>query len=251
MKQGAAINVDIAPSAESLPAILDVLGDTEPGGLTPTAAALGDAYDYFTSGPGSALDGDNYLLLVTDAGPDCNEELTCPETECTLNLDGICTTRENCCDSDTGRLWCLDHADTTAKIRELSDAGVKTTIVALPGAESYAPWFDAFADAGGAPASGARLFHEVSASDGTAGLTETFEDILFDLVKPCEIPIPPTPVQDEYWIDVAIDCALVPKTAIDVDPSTDPPTLRLLGEACARAQEASRVDLIVTCGQYI
>ena len=128
----------------------------------------------------------------------------------------------------------------------------------LPGAENYASWFDAFAEAGGAPANGARLFHQISASDGAAGFARILEDILLERGNPCDIAVPQVPTLDQESIHVAIDCALVPRSTAStagapptenwsVDPSTNPPTVRLLGQACTLAQQAARIDVIVVC----
>ncbi len=58
---------------------------TIPGGQTPTAEALLQAYNYFTVGDGQCLNGEKYVVLVTNGGADCNvglpaELILVPET---------------------------------------------------------------------------------------------------------------------------------------------------------------------------
>jgi hypothetical protein len=183
----AAVNVKIGPASQSVDEILNVVNSTSPGGLTPTSIALDAAYNYF-QGEGAMLEGDKYILLVTDGGPNCNGALSCGDVECTLTLDGTCQEGDDCCGTNTGPYWCVDHADTAAKIDGLRQAGVRTIVVGIPGSEAYADWLDGFAQVGGAEAEGGtHMYYEVSASSGVAGLTEIFRDITVSLVNTCDI----------------------------------------------------------------
>ena len=66
------VRTPIEIGTASVPKITAELEKTAPGGGTPTAAALKGAYEYFTTGAGAALQGDKYVLLATDGGPNCN-----------------------------------------------------------------------------------------------------------------------------------------------------------------------------------
>jgi hypothetical protein len=263
------VNVEIGPASETVDSIIDTLEGVDPGGSTPTGDALDEALTYFTAGEGSLLDGDKYVLLATDGGPNCNETLECGNDECTLALDGLCT-GSDCCAND--RLWCVDWKQTKNKIAALKKAGVKTIVVGIPGSEAYTEWLNDFADAGGAVAptaadDGGAHYYEVSASGGIDALKKTFEDITVSLVRSCRIQLDYTPSSTSEWlVNVALDCKVVPQSGEpqgaagagggggtapvywQIDRSTDPPTIELLGDYCDKVQNGvDRIDIIIGC----
>src|SRR6185295_5901965 len=83
------LTVPVEYGATAVAKIVAALGATSPGGGTPTAAALARAYDYYTTGAGAGLDGDKYVLLATDGGPNCNAALNCDAdpSHCTINIE--------------------------------------------------------------------------------------------------------------------------------------------------------------------
>src|SRR5690606_31552449 len=97
------MNVPIGSGSEAVDLIVEQLDNTVPGGGTPTARALERALEYFTSGEGASLDGDKFVLLATDGGPNCNSVLECGADLCTYNLDGMrdCSgyKDQNCCEA--------------------------------------------------------------------------------------------------------------------------------------------------------
>ena len=108
-----AINVDVDEAKASVPLITQALKDTSPGGGTPTAAALAGAYEYYTNGLGASLpEGDKFVLLATDGGPNCNKDAICDGASCTMDMDkqnGCGTDIKNCCAADVfGPTACLD-----------------------------------------------------------------------------------------------------------------------------------------------
>jgi hypothetical protein len=243
--------VHVAPSVESGPAILAELEATSPGGGTPTAKALAGAYEYFTTGAGASLEGDRYVLLATDGGPNCNAELECDADACTPNLDGQCP-EGNCCE-DAG-LYCVDESGVSESIQALAEAGIPTFVVGIPGTDDYADYLDAFAVAGGVPnTDGSRDYFAVSASAGVRGLVDVFTDITTDLVTSCEIPLETSPqVLDE--VNVAIDCEVVKKegedgAGWDYDTTPNPGYVVLKGKTCEdlQASGASRIDVVFGC----
>jgi hypothetical protein len=252
---------------ESVGPINDILNKTEPGGLTPTSAALDLAYDYFEA---NQFEGDNYVLLATDGGPNCNSSLDCGMEECTRNLDRQCgddweTT--NCCQTEALRAWCVDHEETRSKIEDLADKGIKTIVVGIPGTEAYTDWLNAFAKAGKAVAPEGESFYEVAAEGGEEALTETFTGITQDLVNSCNMQMSQTPpAWDTSLVNIAIDCKVVPKgggTTTDddgneielednwvIDAETDPPTVVFPedGEYCQTIKKGvDRVDIVIGC----
>lgn len=247
-----AINVSVAPGADSVPQILRVLDETSPGGGTPTAAALAGAYEYFTTGEGADLQGDRFVLLATDGGPNCNASNSCEGDRCTTNLDNQCEV-DNCCGGSLGER-CLDDADVTAQIEALAGQGVPTFVVGIPGTEAYSTYLDQFALAGGVPSEGGSSdYYEVTAEGGVDGLVDVFTSITTQLVRTCEVELASKP-PDLEKVNVYIDCAVVPKgedddIAWEVDPQSDPSLLHIHGEVCERVQSrgAQRVDVVFGC----
>ncbi len=244
----AAINVPIEPGATAVPKILDALNGTSPGGGTPTAAALQAALDYFTAGPGSTLQGDRYVLLATDGGPNCNEQNSCDGTRCTPNLDGQCSV-DNCCTS-LGQ-YCLDDQSVVDRISALQAAGIPTFVIGIPGTEVYAEYLDSFALAGGATNPNAPpSYYAVEAAGGVQALAQTFTDITTHLVRSCEVALSEEPPQRDL-VNVAVDCQVIPfeDGAGWEIPEDNPTTLLLKGDTCnwIEQQGARRVDVVYGC----
>jgi hypothetical protein len=249
----AAVNVPITSGPLSVPEIEAQLDDTSPGGGTPTAVALDSALDYFVNGAGAALEGGKYVLLATDGGPNCNDELSCDADTCTTNLDGSCTSG-NCCSFSNTRNQCLDSDRVLEKLQALTDAGISTFVVGLPGTQQYATYLDQFAEAGGVPASsGDTSYYAVSEDEGVEGLLNVFETITTQLVRSCDIPLSQVPSQPDQ-VNVAIDCDVVAQNADDgsgwdYDEPSAPSAVILRGPVCDRLQQdgAKRVDVVFGC----
>lgn len=246
-----AVVVPIREAAISVPAIMADLDDTSPGGGTPTAAALERALLYFTEGEGSSLEGENYVLLATDGGPNCNEEAPeCDAASCTTNLDNQCDA-ENCCDGFPA--YCLDDASVTSQIEALAEANVKTFVIGIPGTEAYTQYLNGFADAGGVPQEGADTsYYAVSAESGVQGLVSVFNSITTQLVRSCDIELTEQPPKLDD-VNVAIDCDIVERGEDnenwDYDQLPNPTMIQLKGDVCDRLQEegATRVDVVLGC----
>jgi hypothetical protein len=248
----AAVNVPVAPGATSVSQILGALSATSPGGGTPTAAALKVAYDYYTTGAGASLQGDKYVLLATDGGPNCNGAITCDAQHCTPNLDGQCTGTTNCCSSD--HTFCLDDQGVISQIAQLKTAGISTFVVGIPGTEQYAQYLDQFAQAGGVPnANAPPSYYDVPASGGVMGLANTFTSITTHLVRSCDVELGTVP-QNLDLVNVAVDCQLVPYQdgagwTLVSDASGNSSTVTVKGDACTYIQTsgARRVDVVYGC----
>lgn len=252
MPIGHEMQVAVAPGASE--EIIEVLEGANPNGGTPTAAALRRALDYFDS---STIDGDRYVLLATDGGPNCNLDVSCEASGCTRNIEGICEEPEdgNCCDgADIYQLACVDDEATLSAIEELADAGIHTYVVGIPGSEAYAEYLDGFAEAGGRPApEGDTSYYQVTSSGGAEALAETFLSITQDLVQSCELPLE-APAPDLEKINVAINCSAIPATDGDevnweyIDDG-DGPRIEFKGSYCDTIEEAGveRVDVLLGC----
>jgi von Willebrand factor type A domain len=247
----AAVLVSVSPGSIAVGEIGDELEQTDPGGGTPTAAALDSALDYFTNGDGAALEGDNYVLLATDGGPNCNDALTCTADTCTTNLDGDCDVGNCCQDADAHNL-CLDDQSVITKLDALATAGISTFVVGLPGTQQYGQYLDEFAAAGMPDASDPH-YYAVSESDGVEGLINVFESITTELVRSCTVTLDETPPQLDN-VNVAIDCDIVPQdgsdgSGWDFDMVPNPTAVILRGPVCDRLQQdgAKRVDVVFGC----
>jgi hypothetical protein len=249
----AAVNVPITPGTISAPEIARQLDDTAPGGGTPTAAALDSALDYFVNGDGASLPGNNYVLLATDGGPNCNGDLSCEADTCTTNLDGSCPSG-NCCKYENTRNQCLDDGSVLAKLEALTAAGVSTFVVGLPGTQQYADYLNQFAIAGGVPStSGDTSYYAVSEAQGVDGLLSVFDEITTQLVRSCDIPLSDAPSQPDL-VNVAVDCDVVPQenddgSGWDFDEPSAPTAVVLHGPVCDRLQQngAKRIDVVFGC----
>lgn len=249
-----AIEVPIGPGATTLASIVSAVNATSPGGATPTAVALKDALDYFTTGAGKSVAGDKYVILATDGGPNCDTGITCDAAHCTRNLDGSCASGTNCCDTSTGgsAIDCLDDAATVSALNDLKTAGVKTFVIGIPGSEAYATFLDAFADAGGMvnPAAPPK-YYAVSGSGDVGGLTAVFDTITGALITTCRLQLSSTP-SDLGALNVYVDGTLIPQSGPDgwsIDTTTDPPTIVLEGNTCTEMQTkgAKVVEIAYGC----
>lgn len=247
----AAVRVGIGPGTSTASEVLAALEDTGPGGGTPTADALDAALEYFKNGEGRDLQGDRFVLLATDGGPNCNINNTCEADACTPNLDGQCPAEEgNCCEGEG--LYCLDDVTVVEKIEALAAEGVATFVIGIPGTEQYASYLDAFATAGTVPnPEGPPEYYAVSAEGGVEALTQTFIDITTHLVRDCEFDIDAT-VVNKSLVNVAVDCEFVPYeegTGWEID--TENHVVTLGEEVCDRVKTegARRVDVVVGCEQ--
>lgn len=257
----AAIDVPIGDGNTTVPQILTALGAATPAGGTPTSAALARAYDYFTTGAGKDVTGEKFVLLATDGGPNCNSALpTCDATHCTTNLDGQCglSGGASCCSAARTSNQCLDDQEVITQLGKLATAGIPTFVVGLPGTEVYASYLDAFAVAGGKPASTTSpKYYAVSATGSVDDLTAVFQTITTQLIHSCNIQLsadPPDPAQ----LNVAIDCEVVPSSigtdagttgGWNFDSTTSPGTIVLEGSTCDYIQNngAKRIDVVFGC----
>lgn len=262
-------DVLIAAGDETRELIVTELERTQPGGGTPTAEALKRAYQYFTKGEGLDLKGDRFVLLATDGGPNCNGDLTCAAEQCTVNIDGKCSTAgANCCSGSTNALNCLDDQETLGMIEDLRATGVDTFVVGLAGTEQYAEQLDAFAEAGGRPRAGtSEKYFRVEASGTASGLADVLDEITTQLVQTCDIQLTEDPEALDK-INVAVDCQVISNAAPPngegmggepqnnnadsywwLDQETSPPTVRLGGKVCRQIERegVERIDIISGC----
>lgn len=249
----ASIAVPVSGGSDAIDAVKSALASSEntPGGNTPAAAALALAHEYFTQGAGADLEGENYVLLAIDGGPNCNYDLTCEAATCTTNIDGDCPKGIDCCSGDPGvPEACLDDDGTIAQVKALADAGITTFVVGIPGSdqEAYQVVLDALAEEGGAPASDTSpKYYQVNDADE---LSETLVALTSDLVTSCSLALERTP-PDLNKVNVFVDNEVVPKLGDDgweYDNSTSPPTIVIKGETCAALESEGAQSVRVEFG---
>lgn len=257
MPTSADILVPIGAGTSTVPLIVDALADYEPAGGTPTAAALARALEYFTNGDGASIEGERYVLLATDGGPNCNPDLECEIDACTLNMDGLNCGGQNCCDAmldPQGPQSCLDEDEAVAQVTALADAGVKTFVVGIPGTSAYGDTLDAMAVAGqrenpDAPPS----YYRVESTGGTEGLAEVLTSITSGVIRSCRLQLTSTPEDPDYegLLNVEIDGENVPQMGDggwEVDRSTSPPTIVLKGATCEAMESRGAEQVTITYG---
>ena len=243
------VEVDVEAGTSQVAAISAALGKAAPGGDTPTAAALADALDYWTKGAGKDLEGERFVLLATDGGPNCSDapeiDCTCTDefignpqcgdrTQCTVNYDpdnDLCQNEANgsCCDVKT---LCLDDGGTIQAVKDLKSAGIKTIVVGMPGSEAFTEVLDRLAVAGGLPV--AETSPRYTKVDDAAGLTKAMRDVTRGVIRTCEVQLEEQPPRLDQ-VNVYLDNKVIPKNDSDgwkFDDSTSPPTVVFTGDTC-------------------
>jgi hypothetical protein len=256
MPTGDEVVVPIQLGSDAGAAILAALDDNPPDGDTPTAAALGRALAYYTTGAGKSLQGDKYVLLATDGGPNCNGALSCEAATCTVNMDGKCPLApESCCDVMGGAESCLDEDASVAGVAALAKAGIKTIVLGIPGTEAYAKTLDALAAESGVENPDAPPgYFAVSADKGVGGLTTTLQRVTAGLVKSCRLLLEEVPpVLDDVY--VVIDGVEVEQGTPDgwvYDADVSPPAVVIQGATCERleTQGAEYINITYGCPDF-
>ncbi|MFZ5896019.1 MAG: vWA domain-containing protein [Myxococcota bacterium] len=250
------LTVPVGSDDPTIQQIEQKLDGSVPTGSTPTADALALARSYFSSGAGAALEGNKYVLLALDGGPNCNDTLECgadtpaARALCTQTYDKpqLCgeSAPFNCCSGQpTG---CLDAERVIAEVERLHAAGITTIVVGIPGSEPYAEVLDALAEKGGAAASTrSPKYFKV---DDPKSLSDALGALTLNLIKTCELQLKSAP-PDENQVNVYLDGTVVPKSGDDgweLDHSTTPPTVRIKGASCAELERVGARSITVEFG---
>jgi hypothetical protein len=227
-----------------LEAFLMRLGALVPLGATPTAATLRAIRPSL-----AALEGETYVVLVTDGAPNCDLEATCAADECTLNIEGAtiagraCDGDFNCCDPAlTGEGmggYCVDADDTEAAVAELAEDGIATYVVGMPGAETYATLLGRLAVAGGTARASADVPYYAAAD--TEALHEALHAIGTGIALSCSISLE-APPSDPSFVNVYFDGEVVASDPDDGWSWDGDVTIRVNGEACERLRSGSVLD---------
>ena len=243
-------DVDIGPATGSAAAILNVFDGTNPGGSTPTAAALLRAYTYFVRHPDRARG--QYLVLATDGGPNCNANLDPRTCVCVGGPMGFGN-----CGRDTDGTRCLDDRRTVDEIAQMASnpiASIPTYIIGLadPTDPTFATTLRNMAIAGGRPlvtATGQRTYYDV---EQPGDLERAFTSIQ-DAIARCSFVTPSRPTSTG-GIAIRYGSVEVPydPTRLNGWDWTDRAfgEITLFGAACdgAIAARSTTVTAVVSCG---
>jgi len=242
MPGASSVAVPIASGAAAVDAVKSALldADNAPGGNTPAAAALELSHRYFTEGGGAELEGENYVLLALDGGPNCDENLTCESDSCTVNIDGDCPALAgNCCGDGSvpaQNRSCLDSTGPESQVAALAQAGITSFVVGIPGSEAYEDVLDALAEAGGAPVgTTSPKFYQVEDAEA---LSDTLASLTTNLVNSCELTLA-SPPPDIGKVNVFVNdepIARFDENGWDFDNPAAPKTVIIMGETCAQIE---------------
>lgn len=245
--------VDCAVLGRSGPLLADFnarLASFSPNGATPTSATLDALLPTLTE-----LEGDTFVVLVTDGAPNCNFEASCPASECTLNIENLtvgstaCTRDVNCCDpggllGQNAPGYCVDTDATEHAVDSLAEAGIMTYVVGLPGAEPYAALLNRLAAAGGTARGAETDYYAVGDADA---LSEALRDIGTGIAIRCSIDLE-TPPEDPARVNVYFDGDVVPSGDDDGWIWDGDQRIEVRGEACDRLRSGAVLEARVVFG---
>ncbi len=218
-------------------------------GGTPAAPTLAKAGDTL-----SELEGDTFVVLITDGAPNCNDQLTCNAASCIPNIEGLsaagldCTGSVNCCAPSSrdpqANLGCVDAQASVDAVQSLSDAGIHTFVVGMPGSEPYEQLLNQMAEVGGTARSGTSKYFPVS---DTAALEQALTAITASVAISCDIPLDYDP-PDRDLVNVYFDGALV-----EYDPEagwewTDDGHVAIRGDACRTLSSGDVLEVQILAG---
>jgi hypothetical protein len=217
-------------------------------GGTPASATLDAMRDVLV-----ALEGDTYVVLITDGAPNCNADISCAASGCIPNIEDRtvggkeCRGSYNCCDpanSDATGLNCVDSRASVEAVQALADVGIRTFVVGMPGSEPYEQLLDRMAELGGTARAGSPKYYSVA---DTSALEEALETISASVAISCEVPLDYEP-PDRDIVNVFFDGEVVPSDPDQGWEWTADGMVALRGAACERLKSGDVVELQVFAG---
>lgn len=234
------------------PRLKDLLGRltiASVDGGTPAAATLTKSLATLR-----ALEGKTYVILITDGAPNCNEDLSCSASACIPNIEGLssggldCSTGVNCCtptDQNPFANWsCVDEDATLQAVQALTDAGIDTFVVGMPGSEPYENLLDAMAEVGGTARAGAPKYYSVA---DTAALEQALRAIAASVAISCDLPLDYEPPERDF-VNVYFDGKVV---AYDPEAGwewTEDGHVAIRGTACEQLSSGDVLEVQILAG---
>jgi hypothetical protein len=215
-----------------------------PYGGTPVSATLEALLPKLEAASGRTL-----VLLLTDGAPNCNAGASCTEAECGPNIEGDCPPGENCCSPtypDGGPQLCVDRAASVDAVAAIAALGIEVYVIGIPGSEFYGSVLDDMAEAGGtAQATGADKYLRVS---DLGDLEYLLAQIAGDAIS-CELPLDDPPSEEERdFINVYLDCDVVPYDPASGWAWLDDETIELHGSACQALKRGEVTEVHIATG---
>lgn len=229
--------------------LLTTLAAYQPEGGTPTSGSIEAIVPTLT-----ALPGKTFVVLATDGAPNCNASASCPASECMANIEGAmldpntkCAEPINCCDPKLvvdGPLYCVDRQATVDAVQKLFDAGIKTYVIGMPGAEVYANVLNEVATAGGTAKPVLPYYYPVQ---DEPQLTASLQEIGIKVAISCTVDLGQAP-PDKNLVNVYFDTKLVQSSPTDGWGWTSDKTLELNGAACDQLKSGNVYQVQVVAG---
>jgi hypothetical protein len=229
--------------------LLSRLAIADVDGGTPAAPTLSKMLETLTD-----LEGDTFVVLITDGAPNCNEQLFCSAAACIPNIEAVvtagidCTGSLNCCapsvQDPQANLGCVDAQASVDAVQALSDAGIHTFVVGMPGSEPYEQLLNQMAEVGGTARSGASKYFSVA---DTEALQAALTEITASVAISCDIPLDYAP-PDPDLVNVYFDDAVV-----EYDPASGwewsaDGHVAIRGDACDRLSSGDVLEVQILAG---
>lgn len=219
-----------------------------PRGGTPVARALDALVPRL-----AALGANTYVFLVTDGGPNCNDEASCGVDACIPNIERVslgeglsCDESINCCDGSLfGPGNCLDTGGSVGAVRSLAAVGVSTFVIGIPGSEAYASLLDQLAVAGGTARPDSPRYYRVADAEA---LLQTVSALGATVALACSIQLREPP-PDPALVNLFFDGELIPSDPADGWTFSDETTVEVHGAACTLLENGDvlQADVIAGC----
>jgi hypothetical protein len=206
-------NLEVNVSATGANNIVSTLQNTEPGGGTPTAQTLFEAQSSLDNL--GAAGGTRVVVLATDGGPNCNQNLNPGTCRC-VNPNG-CDDARNCLDDD----------DSITAAGTLAANGYSVFVVGIPGSENFSDVLNNLAVAGGTALPGATQYYDASNS---TELATSLENIA-SRVASCRFDLQGD-VTNTSSMTVSVGANTIPQDNNNGWGLVDADTIELFGSAC-------------------
>jgi hypothetical protein len=220
----------------------------DPGGGTPVGETLNAIADRLGDAPG-----ERYVFLLTDGGPNCNSDIDCAIDSCIPNIERIeagdglrCDNSVNCCKNDVfGSGNCLDSSGSLNAITRLSELGIRTFVIGMPGSGTYAGLLDELAIAGGTARDESPAYYGVS---DAAELLDTVSALGARVGLSCSVPLTEPP-PDPNLVNVYFDGQLIAQDPLDGWTWSDDRTVTIVGQSCGllEARQVLQLDVVAGC----
>jgi hypothetical protein len=229
--------------------LLDELAVADVDGGTPAAPTLLKMRDTLRE-----LSGDTFVVLITDGAPNCNLDLECSASDCIPNIEGFtsggmqCTPSVNCCAPSTqnpqANLSCVDSQASLDAVQALSDVGIRTFVVGMPGSEPYENLLNAMAETGGTARSGPSKYYPVA---DTEALEQSLTAIAASVAISCDIPLDYEP-PDRDFVNVYFDGEVVEYDSQMGWEWTEDGHVSIRGAACEQLSRGGVLEVQILAG---